>query len=94
MAPNPGTKYDITSLKIRIKDPVNTTFAQEFARTIVLANQGDQDAIDVIESYVYPSNEELTALGIHKSHWGPLRKCTDLGMLFHVLSNDQASIFP
>ena len=94
MDPNTGTKYDITSLKIRIKDPVNTTFAQQFAATLVAANQGDQAAIDVVESYVYPSDQELTAMGVHKSHWGPLRKCTDLGLLFHVLCNDQASIFP
>jgi hypothetical protein len=89
MAPNPGSKYNIATLKLRIKDPVDHTFARDFAATIKAANEGDQTAIDVVESYVYPDEQELIDLGIHRSHWGPLRKCTDLGLLFQLLAKDQ-----
>ena len=90
--PNTDSRYDLTALKDQLKNTAG--FAVFFAEQVRLAHGGDPNAITCVESYVYPSDNELTALNIHKSHWGPVRKCTDLGLLVHVISNDQASIFP
>jgi hypothetical protein len=88
--PNTGAKYNITTLKGALQD-TTTGFAQFFAAQLKLANQGNPSAIACVDSYLEPSDQELENLGIHRSQWGPLRKCTDLGLLVHVMADDEAT---
>src|SRR5204863_2002217 len=57
--PNTDSRYDLTALKDQLKNTAG--FAVFFAEQVRLAHGGDPNAITCVESYVYPSDNELTA---------------------------------
>jgi hypothetical protein len=51
---------------------------------------GDGKAIECVESYYEPTDEELENLGLHESQWGSMRRCTDSGLLVIVVAKQTA----
>ena len=87
--PNPNGKYDLTQLLAKLEANQND-FAEFFATKLKLANLGDQNAIACVDSYFEPTDQELQDLGIPASQWGPMRKCTDSGLLVVAKAKEKA----
>ena len=79
---NPGSPKDLTEL-IRLIE-ANGEFARGFAEAVRDANQNDQYAIDCVESWLEPSENELTKYGISASRRGGLSRCTDKSLMLYT----------
>ena len=83
-----GTKFTLWGLVKELEQKPD--FAKFFATQLRLANMGDRKAIECVESYYEPTDEELGNLGIHESQWGSMRRCTDSGLLVIVIAKQTA----
>ena len=78
--PNPnGKPYTLWQLVALLKR--DKTFAQFFLDLVKKAQGNDSAAIDCVNSYVAPTDQELQNLEIPTSEWETMRKCTDSGLL-------------
>ena len=78
--PNPnGKPYTLSELVALLKR--DKIFAQFFSDLSKRAEENDSDAIDCVNSYLAPTDQELQDLGIPTSQWGTLKRCTDSGLL-------------
>lgn len=83
-----GTKFTLWGLVKELEEKPD--FAEFFATQLRLANMGDGKAIECVESYYEPTDEELANLGLHESQWGSMRRCTDSGLLVIVIARQTA----
>ena len=79
---NPGPPKDLTEL-ISLIDQ-GGEFAKEFAQAVRDANANDQDAINCVESWLDPSEDELIKYGICASRRGGLSRCTDKTLMLYT----------
>ncbi len=68
----------------------DSDFATFLATKVQAANDGDQEAINCVDSYLAPTARELQNLGIPKSQVGPMCKCTDSGNLVLAKCKEKA----
>ncbi|PYJ08438.1 MAG: hypothetical protein DMF06_12720 [Verrucomicrobia bacterium] len=88
VCPNPGKAYDLTTLVDML---VNTPgFANFLFPVIQGAMANNPDCITCLQSYLYPEDSELEALGVPPGGVGGKRKCTDVGMLVAVVAQKYA----
>ena len=80
--PNPrGKPYTLWELVRLLAD---RTFAQFFMEKLRRAEESDRNAIDCVNSYLEPTEQELQDLGIPASQWASMKRCTDSGLLVLV----------
>lgn len=79
---NPGPPKDLTALIRLIEE--GGSFATEFAQAVKDANENNQDAINCVESWLDPSEDELIKYGIDASRRGPLSRCTDKTLMLYA----------
>ena len=78
--PNPnGKPYTLWQLVALLKR--DRTLAQFFLDLSKRAEGNDPAAIDCVNSYLAPTDQELQDLGIAASEWVTLKRCTDSGVL-------------
>ena len=80
MSPNPKQQYDLTGLLAAL-DANQNNFAETFATRLKFGNLGDTNSIAWVDERFEPTEKELEAFGIPASQWGPMRKCTESGLL-------------
>jgi uncharacterized protein (DUF2384 family) len=87
--PNPmGKPYTLWEL---IRLLADRGFAQFFLEKLRKAEGNDMEAIDCVNSYLEPTEQELQELGIPASQWGSMRRCTDSGLLVLVTAQQNVS---
>ena len=86
--PNPNAPMTLTAV-LALLD-TDSDFATFLATKVQAANDGDQEAINCVDSYLAPTARELQNLGIPKSQVGPMRKCTDSGNLVLAKCKEKA----
>ena len=78
--PNPDPKdRSLPAFVAKIRN--GKTFAAFFTSVVECALTGDEKAIECVESYLEPTDKDLADLGVHRSQWNSMRKCTDVGLL-------------
>jgi hypothetical protein len=68
-------------------------FADFFFAKLKEALDNEQPAIECIESYLEPTDQELIDLGIPLSQVGAEKRCTDAGLLVAVVAKQNARRF-
>ena len=76
---DPDLPTSLEAVLKRLED--DSEFATFFAGKLKMALAGDHGAIDCVDSYLKPTWEELTILGIDALDQSVMRHCTDSGFL-------------
>ena len=84
---NGGKPYKLWELVGLLKDKA---FARFFLDLLMRAEANDQKAIDCVNSYLEPTEQELQDLGIPASEWASKRRCTESGLLVAVVAKQNA----
>jgi len=90
--PNPGRSYTLWALVNLLQ--TDSDFAGFFFPKLKDALDNDPNAITCVESYLAPTDDELTELGIPMSQVGSHKRCTDSGLLVAVVAKEYSSRFP
>jgi len=86
--PNPrGRPYTLLQLVALLEDKA---FAQFFFDLLKRAEASEKEAIECINSYLEPTDQELQNLGIPEARWASLKRCTDSGLLVAVTAQQNA----
>ena len=90
VCPDPGNDdrpYSLKDFLILLEDK---EFAASFLDLLKRAAANEKGAIDCVNSYLAPTVQELTDLGIPASQIGPMRRCTDSGLLVWVTAQQNS----
>ena len=87
--PNPEKAFDLDTLVSMLQDP-SSGFAAFFFSKFKEAMNNNLAAIACIESYLAPTTDELTGLGITSSGVGAKKRCTESGLLVAVIAKQNA----
>lgn len=88
--PNPGNEgrpYSLLEFVALLKDKA---FAKFFFDLLKRAEANDKAAIDCVNSYLEPTEQELQDLGIPASRIESMRRCTESGLLVIVTAQQNA----
>ena len=85
--PNTGEPYTLTEILVELK---NEDFAMFLFDLMKRAQANEKDAINCLNSYLEPTEEELENLGIPASEIDSMRRCTDSGLLVLVIAQQNA----
>lgn len=80
---NAGQPYTLTEILVELK---NEDFAKFLFDLIKRAQGNHKDAINCLNSYLEPTENELENLGIPASEIDSMRRCTDSGLLVLVIA--------
>lgn len=86
---NQSGQYSLAEI-VAMLDDKESGFAEFFATKVKAANGGDRDAAHCVESYLYPTDDEMASFSIQESRWGSMRKCTDVGALVLIKCQENA----
>jgi hypothetical protein len=84
--PNSNGPYGLWQL-VRLLQS-DEEFAEFFADLLKRANNSEKGAIECVDSYLAPTDDELQGLGIPAFQWNALRKCTESGLLVAVVAQE------
>jgi hypothetical protein len=87
--PNSGRAFDLTTLVSMLQNP-SSGFAAFFFPKFKEAMNNNPAAIACIDSYLAPTTDELTSLGITSSGVGGKKSCTESGLLVAVIAKQNA----
>jgi hypothetical protein len=86
--PNPrGRPYSLSQLTALLEDKA---FAKFFFDLLKRAEGDEKEAIECVNTYLDPTDQELQNLGIPEARWSSLKKCTDSGLLVLVMAQQNA----
>ena len=89
--PNPGRSFTLWKVVDMLENQPD--FADFFFAKLKDALNNDEHAIECIESYLAPTDEELIDLGIPLSQVGAEKRCTDAGLLVAVVAKQNSRRF-
>jgi hypothetical protein len=87
--PNPGRAFTLWPLVAMLEQP-QSDFAAFFYPKLKEAMNGDPGAITCINSYLAPTDTDLTGLGIPASQVESYKRCTDSGVLMLIVAKEHA----
>ena len=77
-----GPPKDLTALISLIEQ--GGDFAKQFAQAVRDANENNQEAINCVESWLDPTDDELIKYGVCASRRAGLRHCTDNSLMLYA----------
>ena len=92
--PNPNNPESIEKIVAHLDKDRN--FAADFATVVRDAMGGiDRNAMNCVEAYFQPTDQELASFGIPPQSNAAIRACTDVGRLIVVKCKEKApGVFP
>ena len=66
----------------------DSDFAMFLAEQVKLGLDGNQDALDCVDSYYEPTDSEMQNFGIPSSKLDVMRKCTESGFLVLITARE------